>query len=80
MVERTKIEKGILAMVDHPNLVGLKFCFQTDDKVFFVMEFIQGGELFFHLKEKRRFPESQVKLYAAEIGSAIGYLHSKSII
>lgn len=61
-VDRTKTEKDILAYADHPNLVSLKWCFQTADKVFFVMDFMQGGELFFHLKEKRRFPEDHVRL------------------
>lgn len=60
--------------------MSLKWCFQTSDKVFFVMDFMQGGELFFHLKEKRRFPEEHVKLYAAEIALGLGYLHGKEII
>jgi len=37
-VEHTQTEKTILAMANHPNLVGLQWCFQTDDKIFFVME------------------------------------------
>jgi len=37
-IEHTQTEKSILAMAHHPNLVGLQWCFQTDDKLFFVME------------------------------------------
>jgi len=61
-------------------LVGLEWAFQTPEKIFFVMQFMRGGELFQHLKNAKRFPEARAKFYVALIASAIGHLHSKDII
>lgn len=44
------------------------------------MDFIQGGELFKHLSEERRFKESKAKFYVAQIALALGYLHGSNII
>jgi len=44
------------------------------------MQFIQGGELFKHLSEQKRFSEEKTKFYAAQIALALGYLHESSII
>lgn len=63
-VESTKLEKDILIMADHPFLVGMKYVFQTDSKIFFVMRFVRGGELFSHLRKSSRFPEDTAKFYA----------------
>ncbi|KAL1115228.1 hypothetical protein AAG570_007259 [Ranatra chinensis] len=70
----------LLKNLDHPFLVDLKFCFQTPEKLYFVLDYINGGELFFHLQQERTFPESRCRFYAAEIASALGYLHSRAVI
>ena len=49
-VESTKLEKEILQQADHPFLVGMHYVFQTEPKIFFVMRFVRGGELFTHLR------------------------------
>ena len=74
-IENTKLEKEILQRADHPFLVGMDYVFQTDQKIFFVMRFVRGGELFMHLSKVRRFPEERAKFYAAQIAIAIGHLH-----
>ena len=79
-VESTILEKKILQSLDHPFLVGMVFCFQTEERIYFVMPFVRGGELFQHLRTARYFPEEKVKFYAASIGLALDYLHSKGII
>eukprot|EP00116_Pleurobrachia_bachei_P003417 sb/3463679/ len=66
--------------VKHPFLVSLKYSFKTNEKLFFVLDYVNGGELFFHLQRERTFHESRARFYAAEIASAIGYLHSIDII
>lgn len=76
MAERNVLLKNI----KHPFLVGLHYSFQTRDKLYFVLDYVNGGELFFHLQRERYFPEPRAKFYAAEIASAIGYLHSLKII
>ena len=52
-VESTLLEKEILQKADHPFLVGMEYVFQTDARLFFIMKFVRGGELFQHLKEAR---------------------------
>ncbi|XP_053211984.1 protein kinase C iota type-like [Panonychus citri] len=61
-------------------LVGLHSCFQTLSKLFFVIEFVSGGDLMFHMQRKRRLPEDHARFYAAEISLALNYLHEKFII
>ncbi|KAL6071210.1 RPS6 protein kinase [Balamuthia mandrillaris] len=79
-VEHTLTEQKILKDNVHPFLVNLKFCFQTDKKIYFIMDFVNGGELFFHLKKDGKFSEEKVRFYAAEIVLALGHLHSLGII
>ncbi|XP_074599782.1 protein kinase C iota type isoform X2 [Brevipalpus obovatus] len=61
-------------------LVGLHSCFQTESKLFFVIEFVSGGDLMFHMQRKRRLVEDHARFYAAEISLALSYLHGKGII
>eukprot|EP00698_Gefionella_okellyi_P005112 TRINITY_DN14693_c0_g1_i1.p1 TRINITY_DN14693_c0_g1~~TRINITY_DN14693_c0_g1_i1.p1 ORF type:complete len:441 (+),score=98.79 TRINITY_DN14693_c0_g1_i1:75-1397(+) len=79
-VRNAKAERAILQKMNHPFLVGLKFAFQTEDKLYLVLDYVNGGELFFHLQKERRFAEDRVRLYAAEIVCGLGFLHSKDII
>lgn len=70
----------LLANVHHPFLVGLHYSFQTNTKLYFVLDYVNGGELFFHLQREKRFPPTRALFYAAEITSALGYLHGLNII
>uniref|UniRef100_A0A8C5XRM8 non-specific serine/threonine protein kinase n=1 Tax=Microcebus murinus TaxID=30608 RepID=A0A8C5XRM8_MICMU len=70
----------LLENVKHPFLVGLHFSFQTADKLHFVLDSINGGEFFYHLQRERCFLEPRACFYAAEIASALGYLHSLNIV
>ena len=79
-VEHTKTERNVLGYVHHPFIVGLNMAFQTADKLFFVLDYCAGGELFFHLGRLGRFPEIQARFYAAQITLAIEYVHSLDII
>jgi serum/glucocorticoid-regulated kinase 2 len=66
--------------VNHPFLVGLEYAFQTNQKLYFVLQFMQGGELFQHLRAMKRFSEYQAKFYAASIVLGIGHMHNKNYI
>ena len=79
-VEHTKTERNVLGYVHHPFIVGLNMAFQTPDKLFFVLDYCAGGELFFHLGRMGRFPEVQARFYTAQITLAIQYVHSLDII
>lgn len=79
-VEHTKAERSILESIDHPNLVKLRYAFQSPSKLYLVLDYMTGGELFFHLKQARRFKEDRAKFYAAEIALGLGHLHANGII
>ncbi|XP_043930422.1 protein kinase C eta type [Protopterus annectens] len=80
-VECTMTEKRILSLAgSHPFLTQLFCCFQTPDRLFFVMEFVNGGDLMFHIQKSRRFDETRARFYTAEITSALMFLHGKSIV
>eukprot|EP01064_Diplonema_japonicum_P028169 TRINITY_DN4263_c2_g1_i1.p1 TRINITY_DN4263_c2_g1~~TRINITY_DN4263_c2_g1_i1.p1 ORF type:complete len:435 (+),score=87.86 TRINITY_DN4263_c2_g1_i1:97-1401(+) len=80
LVEHTKAEKNILGRINHPYIVKLHFAFQTSDKLYLILDFLSGGEVFFHLSQKEKFPEEWARHYTAQIGLAIGYIHSLDII
>lgn len=79
-IEHTKAERYILERSQSPFLVNLEYAFQTPDKIFFVMKFMVGGELFSHLRKARRFDEKRAKFYAAEILLGLEYLHKLGIL
>jgi hypothetical protein len=76
----TKAEKIILASINHPFLMNLHYSFQTPDKLFFVMDFVNGGEMFYHLQREQNFDLGRTRFYAAEIFMGLEYLHSRGII
>jgi serine/threonine protein kinase len=63
-VKNTKLEKDIMFQCQHEFLVGMEFLFMSDLRLFFVMPFVRGGELYRFFKAKRRFKEHEVKFYA----------------
>ncbi|KAI4883635.1 hypothetical protein NFI96_012923, partial [Prochilodus magdalenae] len=70
----------LLKTVNHPFLVRLHFSFQTRDRLYLVLDYAGGGELFYHLQRERAFTEPRARFYAAEMASALGYLHSLHIV
>jgi serine/threonine protein kinase len=60
--------------------VGLHYAFQTETKLYFILDFINGGELFTYLRKEQRFPEQRVRVYAAELIEALAYLHKNDIV
>ena len=79
-VEHTRAERKILQSLQHPFLMTLRYAFQSKEKLYFVLDYYQGGELFFHLKNNRRFTEEVARIYVGEIALALGHLHSLQII
>ncbi|EFA81478.1 putative protein serine/threonine kinase [Heterostelium album PN500] len=79
-VINTLAEKDILKKVKHPFIVQLHYAFQDEKKLYLVMDFVNGGQLFYHMVKEAMFSEAQMKFYAAELILAIEHLHSLNII
>jgi len=79
-IEHTRTERSVLSKLDHPFLAKLHWSFQTEECLYFVMDFINGGELFHHLSREKRFTEEHARFYVAEIVSGMEYLHKAGVI
>jgi serine/threonine protein kinase len=79
-VERTQTERNILANVRHPFIVCLHYAFQNSQKLYMVMDFVQGGDFFTLMRKFRRLPEDWVKLYVMEVALALQHLHDREIV
>ena len=79
-VQHIIAEKSILMEISHPFIVNMLCSFQDDKKLYLVLEFVIGGEMFTHLRSAGRFPNDVAKFYHAELVLAFDYLHSKDII
>jgi len=79
-VEYTKSEKDILRKIRHSFIVSLHYAFQNESKVYLVMDYINGGQLLYHMREQAMLSEPLVKFYAAETVLALEHLHQLDII
>lgn len=75
----TEKRVSILA-AQHPYLAALHSCFQTPDRYFFVMDYIDGNSLKFHIQRDRKFDEVRTAFHAAEVTLALQFLHSHGVI
>ncbi|KAJ7853541.1 kinase-like domain-containing protein [Mycena olivaceomarginata] len=73
-------ERTVLALVNNPFIVPLKFSFQNPDKLYLVMSFVNGGELFYHLQREGKFDQDRSRFYAAELLCALEHLHSFNVV
>ncbi|OMP07094.1 hypothetical protein COLO4_07632 [Corchorus olitorius] len=79
-VDYMKAERDILTKVVHPFIVQLRYSFQTKSKLYLILDFVNGGHLFFHLYRQGIFSEDQARFYTAEIVSAVSHLHTCGIV
>ncbi|ORY30378.1 proliferation-associated serine/threonine protein kinase [Naematelia encephala] len=79
-VTHTLAERTVLAQVNCPFIVPLKFSFQSTEKLYLVLAFINGGELFHHLQREGKFNETRSRFYAAELLMALEHLHSFNVV
>ncbi|XP_050314031.1 ribosomal protein S6 kinase 2 beta [Anthonomus grandis grandis] len=77
---RTKMERNILVDVEHPFIVKLHYAFQTEGKLYLILDFLRGGDLFSRLSKEVMFTVEDVKFYLAELALALHHLHSVGII
>ena len=79
-IDNIHAERDILTKVRHPFVVTMHCSFQTRDKLFIIMDFLAGGELFLRLGREGVFLESTARFYIAEIILALEHLHSKGVL
>lgn len=70
----------MLAQINNPFIVPLKFSFQSPEKLYFVLAFVNGGELFHHLQREQRFDINRARFYTAELLCALECLHGFKVI
>ena len=76
----TKTERTLLEKLKHPFIVRLNYAFQDSKRLYFLTEFLQGGELFFHLRRNSGYKEKAVRFYMAQILLALEYMHNNNYI
>ena len=82
-VKSVKLEKFIFQAASqhhHPFMVNLHSAFDTPSRIYFVMEYVSGGDLMCHIQEKKRFHQGRARFYACEVLTAIQYFHANGII
>ena len=79
-VSHTQTERALLEKLKHPFIVRLNYAFQDSKRLYFLTEFLQGGELFFHLRRNSGYKEKAVRFYMCQILLALEYMHNNNYI
>ncbi|KAI7816133.1 hypothetical protein BC939DRAFT_470279 [Gamsiella multidivaricata] len=82
-IESARSEKRIYQVANkerHPFLTTLHCCFQTDTRLYFVMEYVRGGDLMMHIQKDKRFGDHRAKFYGCEVLLALQYFHQNNIV
>ena len=79
-ISHTKTERIALEKLKHPFIVRLYYAFQDMKNLYFITEFLQGGELFFHLRKNSSFKEKAVKFYMSQVLLALEFMHNNNYI
>lgn len=80
LVKYTVTERDVLAVTNHPFIVGLNYAFQTNKKLFLILDYCPGGDLSEYIEREKRFTEDRARIYLAEILLALEDLHKRDII
>jgi len=75
----TKAERDLMVKINCPFIVNIKFAFQDNVKLYIITEFMQGGEMFFHLHKEKRFSNEKTRFYIIELVLAIEFLHNNKM-
>lgn len=80
LLKNSRNEKDILARISHPGIVKLFYCFHDEENIDFILEYIPGGEIFYHLQTNKWFSEDTTAFYMAQVAESIQHLHSLGIV
>ena len=78
--ESTVKERQVLLQMEHPYLLKLRYAFQTPDCLYLIVDYVNGGDMFYHIKKQGHLNEKHAKFYGAQIILGLEYLHSKKVI
>lgn len=78
--ERVITERDIIMQIKHPFIVRLHYSFQTEKKLFFILDFLNGGDLYTHIVTGGKFSEKRARFYTAELILALDHLHKNGIV
>ena len=73
-------ERDALLQLDNPLILNLHYSFQTDNRLYFVLDLVEGGDLFGQLEKKKHLSENAARFYGAEIVLALKHIHEKGIL
>ena len=76
----TKAERDLMVKINCPFIVNIKFAFQDAVNLYIITEFMQGGEMFFHLHKEKKFSDEKTKFYIVEIILAIEFMHNNKML
>jgi len=76
----TKAERDLMVKINCPFIVNIKFAFQDNLKLYIITEFMQGGEMFFHLHKEKKFSNEKTRFYIIELILAIEFLHKNKML
>lgn len=73
-------ERNIMKTSKHPFMIDMKFAFETENTLVFIMEYCPGGELFSLIKKYKRINEDIARFYIIEIFLGLAYLHQNHVV
>jgi len=73
-------ERSVMIKLNHPFLMKLHYTYQTTDMLFYIMDYVNGGEMFYHLEREGHFTVERARYYIAELTLALQYLHENDVI
>lgn len=79
-ISNTMNEREVLLSNNNPFLLRMDYVYQSEFRLYFFMEYVDGGNLYENMFKVKRFKESQVKFYAAQLVIALGYLHKNKVL
>ena len=80
LMRYARTERNVLSYLKHPFLVGLKYAFQSNDRLVMLLDYCSGGDLRHTLMREKRLAEDRARIYAAEVLLALEELHNHNII
>jgi len=80
LIKYAMTERNVLCFTKHPFIIGLNYAFQSKERLYLILDFCPGGDMGMALSKQRRYKESEARMYACEILTAIEYLHRNEIV